>query len=145
MPTKVYTGSTFSEAQPKYWSESSWLVPKFVKVWTGAAWQNVFVRFTGAVSPTTLTGSTSFTGAAWIGQTASSATATPEGGTGTVTYSWRRVSGDNTITAMSGTSQSTKFQYNSASIGSGQADFVCDVEDSAGNTATTDAVTVEFS
>lgn len=99
----------------------------------------IFSAFSVSASPNSVSGFRSGPGVVTSGNT----TATPNGGSGSYTYAWRRVSGDSAITAALSTSSTTSFQ---ATLSAGQgrtAEFVCDVTDTGlGVTETTNSVSV---
>lgn len=106
-------------------------------VGTATGNQLVFSAFSASASPNSVSGFRSGPGIA----TSNSTTATPNGGTGSYTYAWRRVSGDVGVTAGLSTSATTTFQ---ATVGPGEtvtAEFVCDVTDTGlGVTEATNSV-----
>lgn len=119
MSVKWWSGSAWNDASfIRYWTGSAWVDASTVKYWSGSEWVPVTFAgggggtFTVTASPGTAYGQEIDPNppyATAVNVSSNAVTMTPNGGSGTPSYSWTRISGDSSIVASNPNSASTTF------------------------------------
>lgn len=119
MTMKRWNGTSFADLSiVKRWNGSAWVDLSIAKRWNGSSWVDIPLPGGGAgplsvtISPGTAYGENNVPNAPFpsaVNVTSNTVAANVTGGTGTISYSWARVSGSSSVSADTPNAATTSF------------------------------------